>query len=87
MLEALTETVPLWGRGKFHHLHRPAKRLQRALGDMRDLKRLADLAREQRPSGQGKRSGKRPPGYRRRKKKLLDAAMAAHHELKQAEGR
>jgi CHAD domain-containing protein len=87
MIEALTETVPLWGRGKFHHLHRPAKRLQRALGDMRDLKRLADLAREQRPSAQGKRGGKRPPGYRRRKKKLLDTAMAAHHELKQAEGR
>ena len=87
MLEALTETVPLWGRGKFNHLHRPAKRLQRALGDMRDLKRLADLAGELPPSGDGKRGDKRPPGYRRRKKKLFDAAMAAHRELKQAEAR
>src|SRR6266404_5765035 len=43
MLEALTETVALWGRGEFHHLHRPAKRLQRALGDMRDPERFADL--------------------------------------------
>jgi CHAD domain-containing protein len=87
MLEALTETVPLWERGKFHHWHRPAKRLQRALGDMRDLKRLADLAGELSPAGHGSRGARRPPGYRRRKKKLLDAAMAAHRDLKQTEAR
>ena len=64
IIEALTETVPLWGRGKFHHLHRPAKRLQRALGDMRDLRRLADLAGGLPPAGNGKRRRKYPPGYR-----------------------
>src|SRR3954471_462111 len=35
MLEALTETVALWGGDEFGHLHPPAKRMQRALGDMR----------------------------------------------------
>lgn len=75
MLEALTETVPLWSRGKFQHLHRPARRLQRALGDLRDLERLADLAGD----------GKRPPGYRHQCKKLLSAASDAHRALKHAE--
>jgi CHAD domain-containing protein len=31
MLEALTETVAVWRRDEFRHLHRPAKRLQRAV--------------------------------------------------------
>lgn len=81
MLEALTETVPLRNRGNLRRLHRPAKRLQRALGDMRDLERLADLVGRS-PLN---RSGKpRPPGYRRRTEKLLAAAIAAHRELKHA---
>jgi CHAD domain-containing protein len=78
MIEALTETVPLWNRGKCRDLHRPAKRLQRALGDMRDLERLANLG------GAGKPGGKRPPGYRHLRKKLLDDAIAAHRTLKHA---
>ena len=45
MLEALTETVAVRGRGELKHLHGPAKRLQRALGDHRDIERLAGLAR------------------------------------------
>ena len=49
MLEALKETVAPWGRGEFHSLHRPAKQLQRTLGDMRDLERLASLAGGARP--------------------------------------
>ena len=77
MIETLTETVPLWERGKAHRLHRAAKRLQRALGDMRDLERLADLA------GNGKQGG-RPPGYRHERKELLDAAIAAYRDLKHA---
>ena len=77
MMEALTETVPLWSRGKCRHLHRPAKQLQRALGDMRDLERLADLAGD----------GKRPPGCRHQIKELLGAAIAAHRDLKHAEPR
>jgi CHAD domain-containing protein len=72
MMEALTETVPLWSRGKCRHLHRPAKRLQRALGDMRDLERLSDLAG----------NGNRPPGYRHQRKKLLEAAIEAYRDLK-----
>lgn len=79
VIEALTETVPLWSRRKLRGLHRPAKRLQRALGDMRDLERLADLVGRL-PSNRNGKS--RPPGYRRRTEKLLGAAIAAHRELK-----
>lgn len=81
VIEALTETVPLWSLRNLRGLHRPAKRLQRALGDMRDLERLAELVGRL-PSN---RNGKpRPPGYRRRTEKLLGAAIAAHRELKRA---
>jgi CHAD domain-containing protein len=73
MLEALTETVPVYGRGDLRHLYRPAKRLQRMLGDLRDVERLAGLA--------GK---KLPPGYRGRKDMLLEAASEAYRDLKQA---
>ena len=84
MLEALTETVALRGRDEFHHRHRPAKRLQRALGDMRDLKRFAELASGSPQVENGKRGKKHPPGYRHRKEKLLGDAIAAHHDLKYA---
>jgi CHAD domain-containing protein len=84
MVEALTKTVALWGRGEFHHLHRPAKRLQRALGDMRDLERFASLASGSPQVENGKRDRRHPPGYRLRKEKLLDAAIAAHRDLKHA---
>jgi len=83
MLEALTETVTLRGRGEFHHLHRPAKRLQRALGDMRDLERFAGLAGGS-PQADNSKRGKHPPGYRRRREKLLGVAVAAHRDLKHA---
>lgn len=85
MIEALTETVPLWSRGKCRHLYRPAKRLQRALGDMRDLERLADLAGELPTAGNGKREARRPPGYRRQIEKLFSAATAAYCDLRDAE--
>ena len=85
MLEALTETVALRGRDEFRHLHPPAKRLQRALGDMRDLERFADLADGSPPAEKGKRGRKHPPGYRDRREKLLDAAIAAHRDLTDAE--
>ena len=84
MLEALTETVALWGRHEFHRLHRPAKRLQRALGDMRDLERFAGLASGSPQAENGKRGKKHPPGYRSRTEKLLGAAIAAHRDLKNA---
>lgn len=84
MLEALTETVALLGRGEFHHLHRPAKRLQRALGDMRDIERFAGLASGSPQVENGKRGKKHPPGYRHRRDKLLGDAIAAHCDLEHA---
>jgi CHAD domain-containing protein len=84
MLEALTETVDLGGRSEWRRLHRPAKRLQRALGDMRDLERFAGYAGRSPQAGNGKRGSKHPPGYRRQKEKLLGVAVAAHRDLKHA---
>ena len=85
VLEALMEADALRGRGEFHRLHRPAKRLQRALGDMRDLERFAGLASGSPQVENAKRGKKHPPGYRQRKEKLLGAAIAAHRDLKHAE--
>jgi len=84
VLEALTETVALLGRSEFHHLHRPAKRLQRALGDMRDLERFAGLAGGSPQAENGKRGKEQPPGYAHRREKLLGDAIAAHRDLKHA---
>jgi CHAD domain-containing protein len=81
MLEALTGIVPVFDLGEFRHLHRPAKRLQRSLGDLRDLKRFA------RPglSAEGDHpSEHRPPGYRRQRQKLRIAAMSAYRSLRDA---
>ena len=84
MLEALTETVAMRGRSGFHRVHRPAKRLQRVLGDLRDLERLDGLARSPRAED-GTRRKKHPPGYRRQREKLLKAAIEAYRGLKQAD--
>jgi CHAD domain-containing protein len=84
MLEALTETVDLWGRSELLHLQRPAKRLQRVLGDLRDLERFAGLARGSPQAENGRRGKQHPPGYPNRRKKLLDAAIVAHRDLKHA---
>lgn len=84
MLEALRETDALRGRDEFQQLHRPAKQLQRTLGDLRDLDRFVDHA-DRSPSKNGKAARKHPPGYRHRTEKLLDAAIAAHRDLKHAE--
>jgi CHAD domain-containing protein len=83
MLEALRETDALLGRDEFQQLHRPTKQLQRTLGDLRDIERFVDHA-DRSPSKNGKAAGKHPPGYRRRTEKLLDAAIAAHRDLKRA---
>jgi CHAD domain-containing protein len=83
MLEALTETVAVRRRGELKRVHGPAKRLQRALGDLRDLKRFADLARSPQAED-GKGRTKPLPGYRRRKQKLMDDAIEAYRSLKQA---
>jgi CHAD domain-containing protein len=84
MLEALTETVDRRGRNKWRHLHRPAKRLQRALGDMRDLERFAGYAGGSPQAENDKRGSKHPPGYRHQREKLLGIAVAAHRDLKHA---
>jgi len=80
MLEALTDLVPLRGRDGFRHVHQPAKRLQRVLGDLRDLERLARLG----VSARGGSRPRKPPDYRRHRKKLLRAAVEAYRSLKQA---
>jgi len=84
VLEALTETVALSGRSEFRRLHRPAKRLQRALGDMRDLERFAGLAGGSPQAENDKRVKEQPPGYAHRREKLLGDAIAAHRDLKHA---
>jgi CHAD domain-containing protein len=81
MLEALTGIVPVFDHDEFRHVHRPAKRLQRALGDLRDLKRFAKPGL----SAEGDHPGQhRPPGYRRQRQKLRRAAMSAYRDLKRA---
>lgn len=72
MLEALTETAPERAHREWHRLHRQAKRLQRVLGDLRDIERLCDIA-----------GNKPPPGYRRRRDALLKSAVEAYREFKQ----
>jgi CHAD domain-containing protein len=81
MLEALTGTVPVFDQGQFRHVHRPAKRLQRTLGDLRDLKRFArpGLSAEGDDPGQ-----RRPPGYRQQRQKLRSAATSAYRSLRDA---
>jgi CHAD domain-containing protein len=81
MLEALTVIVPVFKEGQFRHVHKPAKRLQRTLGDLRDLKRFARPGRSAKGDDQGQR---RPPGYRRQQQKLRSAAMSAYRNLKDA---
>jgi CHAD domain-containing protein len=83
MLEALRETDALRGQNECQRLHRAAKQLQRTLGDLRDLKRFADHL-DKSPLADGKGAKKHPPGYRHRAEKLLEAAIAAHRDLKHA---
>jgi len=81
MLEALTGIVPVFQPGDISHVHGPAKRLQRALGDLRDLKRFASPALSAETDHPGKH---RPPGYRRERQKLRNAAISAYRSLKEA---
>lgn len=72
VLESLGEICPPAARPKLRHLHKPAKDLQRALGDLRDLQRLRRIGP----------SSRKPPGYAKRKAQLLAAARAAWRDLK-----
>lgn len=83
MLEALRETEAWSKRSGFQRMHRSARQLQRALGDLRDLTRFAELARPR----DGKRSERYPPFYHHRLDKLLDAAIAARLDLKRVAAR
>ena len=78
VLEALTGIVAMQSRADISRMHSAAKRLQRALGEMRDLDRFARL------SPADKRGKRRPPGYRRRQEKLGNAAVRAWRDLKRA---
>jgi CHAD domain-containing protein len=84
MLEALKDAGVLRGKAEWHRRHRSAKQMQRALGDLRDLQRFADLSDQSPQATHAKRDKKRPPGYRARREKLLSAAIAAHRDLKHA---
>jgi CHAD domain-containing protein len=76
MLEALRDIVAMRSRAELRDMHSAAKRLQRTLGDLRDLKRFA---------GQSPSADKhRPPGYHRRREQLRSAAVRAWRDLKQA---
>jgi CHAD domain-containing protein len=85
MLEVLTDIVPVSVHGEFRRMHRPAKRLQGVLGDLRDLERFGRLGARSLPSELGNQGNLRPPGYRRQKNKLLAAAVEAYRGLKQVE--
>jgi CHAD domain-containing protein len=71
VLEILGDLFPPGARKRLYRLLRSAKRVQRTLGDLRDLQRLRRLAS---PS-------LRPPGYRKQKERLLAATRGALHEL------
>lgn len=81
MLEAMREFVAVRARVEFSHLHGPAKRLQGTLGDLRDLERFTDSAALQRQAEASRRKKEHPPGYRRQKEKLLNAAIEAHRSF------
>lgn len=72
VLEALGDICPPTARTKLRHRHKPAKGLQRALGDLRDLQRLRRMGA----------SARKPPGYAKQKKQLLATAHAARRDLK-----
>ena len=82
MLETRTDIAPVGSRDQFRRMHGPAKRLQRTLGDHRDLERFGRLGPP--PPEDGKQGDHRPPDYRRQKKKLINAAVAAYRSLKRA---
>ena len=85
MLEALTGIATILGDEKYRRLHRSARRLQSALGDLRDLDRFADLAAPASAADDSEQGKSRPPGYRRNKKKLLRASIEAYHSFKRAD--
>ena len=74
MLEALMNIAPLRSRADVRRMHSAAKRLQRTLGDWRDLKRFAGLS--------GEKRDKCLPGYLRQQQKLRSAALKAWRDLK-----
>jgi CHAD domain-containing protein len=72
VLEALGDVCSPAVGPKLRYLLKPAKRLQRALGDLRDLQRLRRICA----------SSQKPPGYAKQKERLLAAARAAWRDLK-----
>jgi CHAD domain-containing protein len=85
VLEALTDIVTIRGHEKYRRLHRSARRLQSASGDLRDLDRFADLAALASAADGSEQGKRRPPGYHRNKEKLLRGAIEAYHSFKRAD--
>jgi CHAD domain-containing protein len=85
MLEALTGIGTIRGHEKYRRLHRSARRLQSALGDLRDLDRFAGLAAAASAADDSEHGKRRPPGYRRNQEKLLRAAIEAYRNFKRAD--
>jgi CHAD domain-containing protein len=83
MLEALSGIVT--SHQKYRRLHRSARRLQSALGDLRDLDRFAVLAARPSAADASERGKSPPPRYRRNTEKLRRAAIEAYHSFKQAD--
>jgi CHAD domain-containing protein len=85
MLEALTDIGTIRGDEKYRRLHRSARRLQSALGDLRDLDRFSGLAAAVSAADDSEQGKRRPPGYRRNKEKLLRSAIEAYRSFKRAD--
>lgn len=81
VLEALMELDP-GHRNQWRGQHESAKRLQRTLGDLRDLESFRRAGAAARGPTNDK-SGD-PPGYRHQQKKLLATAQTAFRDFKQA---
>ena len=84
MLEALRGVFPKPDRARIRRTQKPARRLQRALGDLRDLKRFGRVGTVSLQPAGGRRNVGRPPHYRKQTRKLLAEALAAHRGLKRA---
>jgi hypothetical protein len=71
-------------RNQWRGQHESAKRLQRTLGDLRDLENFRRAGADARGPANDKWGD--PPGYRHQQKKLLAAAQAAFRDFRQASG-
>lgn len=86
ILEALTDLGVVRDQDAVRRARKSAERLQRALGDLRDLERFARV-NSRSPNADGGQGEHRPPGYRQKRRKLLVAARTACRRLRHAGAR